>query len=338
MAHGTLEARVDATLKELAGNVDAMSEYLLRAVPLIKEYVEDDDHPAAATPAAITNRRGHLDSFVEVTGTSSKHAILQRYMLEVDGNLEAARDTAPKLLVQHQTSVRRRTDLRRDFDPEDFVCHQCNASRILDPSNASMVCPTCGVSVPYMEITTMSFNERVTAEVVSPCAYKRTNHFSEWLNSLQARESTVIPEDVIQAVRAEFKKARATQRSDITPTRVREYLRKLRLNKWYEHKHAICNALNGAPAPRLPAALEARLKTMFTEIQQPFDRWVKIVAPERKNFLSYSYVLYKMVQLLGEDEYLEYFPLLKSKEKLYKMDCIWKKICGDLGWEFIHSV
>jgi hypothetical protein len=185
----------------------------------------------------------------------------------------------------------------------------------------------------------MSFNERSTMyEPVNHCAYKRNNHFSEWLNSLQARESTVIPDDVVNAVRAEFKKARATMRSDITPERVREFLRKLRLNKWYEHTHAICNALNGTPAPKLPAALEARLKAMFAEIQRPFDQWIKVVDPERKNFLSYSYVLYKFCELLGEDEYLVHFPLLKSREKLYKMDAIWKKITAELHWEFIASV
>ena len=59
---------------------------------------------------------------------------------------------------------------------------------------------------------------------------------------------------------------------------------------------------------------------------------------ERKNFLSYSYVLFKFCELLGEDEYLQYFPLLKSKEKLYQQDLIWKKICTDLLWEFIPTV
>jgi len=43
--------------------------------------------------------------------------------------------------------------------------------------------------------------------------------------------------------------------------------------------------------------------------------------------LSYSYVLYKFCELLSEDKYLKYFPLLKSKEKLYQQDVIWKKIC-----------
>jgi len=53
--------------------------------------------------------------------------------------------------------------------------------------------------------------------------------------------------------------------------------------------------------------------------------------------LSYSYVLYKFCELLGEDQYLPCFPLLKSKDKLYRHDVIWKKITTDLGWEFFGT-
>ena len=59
---------------------------------------------------------------------------------------------------------------------------------------------------------------------------------------------------------------------------------------------------------------------------------------DRKNFLSYSYVLHKFVQLLGLDEFLACFPLLKSREKLHQQDQIWKKICEELKWEFIKSL
>ena len=58
----------------------------------------------------------------------------------------------------------------------------------------------------------------------------------------------------------------------------------------------------------------------------------------RKNFLSYSYVLYKFCQLLDKDEYLKYFTLLKSREKLHLQDQIWKKICEEVNWEFIQSI
>ena len=37
-------------------------------------------------------------------------------------------------------------------------------------------------------------------------------------------------------------------------------------------------------------------------------------------------------------KYLKYFPLLKSKEKLYQQDVIWKKICKDLQWEYIPTI
>ena len=77
-----------------------------------------------------------------------------------------------------------------------------------------------------------------------------------------------------------------------------------------------------------------KLRLMFHAIQAPFE---KHKPANRKNFLSYSFVLYKMVELLGHDEYLPCFPLLKSKEKLYIQDRIWEKICEELRWEFIRT-
>jgi hypothetical protein len=73
---------------------------------------------------------------------------------------------------------------------------------------------------------------------------------------------------------------------------------------------------------------------MFKEIQEPFE---KHCPANRSNFLSYSYVLYKFCELLEEDEYLPYFPLLKSKEKLRQQDMIWKNICKEVQWEYIAT-
>jgi len=85
----------------------------------------------------------------------------------------------------------------------------------------------------------------------------------------------------------------------------------------------------------MPQELEERLRIMFKDIQKPFD---DNCPKERKNFLSYSYVLYKFCELLSEDKYLKYFPLLKSKEKLYQQDLIWNKICNTLHWEYIATI
>lgn len=166
---GTLEARVDATLRDLGGNLDAVTDYLLRAVPLIRDYVEDvTDEPL--------DRKGHLDSFVQVTATSSKHAILQRYVQEFDHGTYAERSDAP-IVQQTTTSVRRRKDLRQKYDPTDWVCKNCDASTVFDAAGAMMVCPECGLTRPFLEFSDMSFNERANTEVISHCCYKRLNHF-----------------------------------------------------------------------------------------------------------------------------------------------------------------
>jgi hypothetical protein len=81
--------------------------------------------------------------------------------------------------------------------------------------------------------------------------------------------------------------------------------------------------------------VEEKLRTMFKQIQPAF---LKHCPKDRKNFLSYSYVLYKFFQLLGMDEYLRYFPLLKSREKIFAQEVIWRAICKELHWEFIPSV
>ena len=146
---------------------------------------------------------------------------------------------------------------------------------------------------------------------------------------------TTIPDEVMDQLRAELKKMKIKKLDEITHAKIRGLLKKLRLNKYYEHVPYITNILNGIRAPNMPQEFEERLRIMFKDIQKPFD---DNCPAERKNFLSYSYVLYKFCELLGEDEYLQYFPLLKSKEKLYQQDVIWKKICADLLWEFIPTI
>lgn len=123
--------------------------------------------------------------------------------------------------------------------------------------------------------------------------------------------------------------------ADLTCIKVKEILKKLKIHKYYEHIPHIINKLNGLPTPHFDPELEDKLRSMFKQIQPLFLKYAPGV---RKNFLSYSYVLHKFVQLMDKDEYLVYFPLLKSREKLAAQDTIWKKICEELHWQYITSM
>lgn len=216
------------------------------------------------------------------------------------------------------------------------TCYRCNSSNIfLDYESSVYICGDCATTEYYQSEELSYKEEQETSEKVVSYSYKRDNHFNEWILQLQAQEHTNIPSEVIEQIRSEFKKEKIKKLSEITPAKVRANLKKLKLNKYYEHVPYITNILNGITPPQMTQELEEKLRQMFKEIQEPFN---KHCPKNRKNFLSYSYVLYKFCELLEEDEFLPCFPLLKAKDKLYQQDVIWKDICNELQWEFIPTI
>jgi hypothetical protein len=213
------------------------------------------------------------------------------------------------------------------------ICNVCNSKNVSHDENTSdLICNECGVAT-YMLGTERGYNEEQESEHKLTYSYKRENHFNEWLNQFQAKEVSNVPYEVFDLLQNEIKKQKI-QKDLITHSKVRECLKKCKLNKFYEHVPYITSILNNKKPPSMPLELEETLRNMFYKIQKPFH---DNCPSERKNFLSYSYILYKFCELLSEDKYLECFPLLKSKEKLYKQDQIWKLICKDLKWEFIET-
>jgi hypothetical protein len=216
-------------------------------------------------------------------------------------------------------------------------CPNCEHIMTMSVNETYVLCEQCGVHEHYFEpsVAGLTYEQEIHTETNIHFAYKRINHLRELLSQLQAKETSDIPEEVLDKVRAEFKKARIQHTSEIVQSRVKSYLKKLGLNKFYEHTRQITNILNGKPPPVISNTLYESFITMFTEIQEPFE---KVCPKHRKNFFSYNYILFKFCELLGDNESKQFFPLLKSREKLYHQDCIWKDICTILGWYFIKSV
>ena len=218
------------------------------------------------------------------------------------------------------------------FEDPYGICEQCDKEMIFSANEALFFCELCG----YQEFVLIDSDKpsyKDPPREVTYYAYKRINHFNEWLAQFQAKESTEIPEEIFQAIMGELKKERITM--NIKPVKIREILKKLKCTNYYEHVPYILNRINGETAPIMSREIEEKLRYMFKEIQPSF---VKHCPKSRSNFLSYSYVLYKFCELLNLDEYLQCFPLLKNRDKLYNQDKIWQKICDDMKWEFIRSV
>ncbi len=80
------------------------------------------------------------------------------------------------------------------------------------------------------------------------------------------------------------------------------------------------------------------VKTDYTELLgQKREEFTEEFMFKLLDFLNYYYTIYKLCELLGQTQYLPYFPMLKDRDKRIEQDEIWKKICMELNWDFIPT-
>jgi predicted RNA-binding Zn-ribbon protein involved in translation (DUF1610 family) len=205
-------------------------------------------------------------------------------------------------------------------------CAECSIEKILDMTESAYICPCCGDS----EMIILDEDRQI--KDYSP--YRRINHFKEWLNQFQAKQSPDLPEEVFIDIVKELNKNRITDLSILNKKNMKRILKKLGYNMFYEHIAYIINKLNNLPPPKITRDMEKLFVNMFCQIQEPWEIYKQ---NNRKNFLSYSYVLHKFCELLELDHLLDSFPLHKDSDKIMENDQIWEKITKQLNWQFISS-
>jgi predicted nucleic acid-binding Zn-ribbon protein len=221
------------------------------------------------------------------------------------------------------------------IEPGWGTCPACDVEMTFYQNEALLGCPDCGYE-EFILIDSEKPSYKDPPREITYFAYKKINHFNEWLAQFQAKENTDIPQDTIDEILAELKKERIRDPKKVKKEKIREILQKLKLSKMYDHVQQIKNRIQQQMTMlTLSKEMEEKLQHMFKEIQPAF---IKYCPRGRSNFLSYPYVLYKLCQLLEMDEFLPCFQLLKSREKLYQQDQVWQKICQEMGWQFIRSI
>lgn len=225
------------------------------------------------------------------------------------------------------------------LDPH--ICRPCGLR--LSIGIGSEVCRSCGTSylhsVGLPSVTHQTLGGAVGksgSKRLTTYMYKRTNHFLDHLKRMQAKETSAVPRPVLETVESELRKERLLPGDPrITTKKVRSILKKLKLHKHYVHVSYITSKISGRDPPMLTSVQEEKLLELFQKIQVPFE---KHCPPDRTNMLNYSFILRKLTQILGWYEFMEYFPLLKSRSKIYDQDLLWKKICQEVDFPFYKSI
>lgn len=295
-------------------------EYFLDNSKFIFEYFENKKNISTGTNTqTVTNKSKLVNTFFKI-----KEPDVTSEIIQTDNN---------NIVLKYLTNVSDDfLDINNFIYPTD-ICQVCHKGELIPlEEDGIMVCNICSRSIPYLiENEKPSYKE--PPKEVCFYAYKRINHFKEILAQFQGKETTQIPEDVIENIKLQIKKERI-EISQITNSKTKEILKKLGYNKYYEHIPFIKDKL-GIKPPIMSPELEETLCNLFIELQAPYSKYCP---DDRVNFLNYYYTAYKLCELLGEDKYLEHFPMLKDPEKRMEQDIIWKKICEELDWEFIPTI
>ena len=269
------------------------------------------------------------------TGNSSKSQMLFNFFkIQKPEKDNSGVESRNKNIVQKYLSNIDETFLdMNSFVRSTDVCQSCYKGELIPLDDEGvLICNLCAVSIPYLiENEKPSYKE--PPKEVCFYAYKKINHFKEILAQFQGKETTQIPDDVIDQIQQQIKKERIGL-EQLTHYKTKEILKKLGFNKYYEHIAFIKNKL-GIKPPVFSPELEDTLCNLFMEIQSPY---AKTCPDYRVNFLNYYYVLYKFCELLGEEHFLSDIPMLKDREKLIEQDETWKKMCIELDWEYIATV
>jgi len=307
-----LSNEINQLKKEISNieNNKNVKDYYLDLANIYSKFYYDD-------PTKVANINGDFNDFVKVTKKLNKEKVLDAYMQKFNDILDDDDDCY--------------IDMENNAD----TCMECNAVDEFAISRGCRECKSCG-KIEYIisEISKPSYKEKNNDKMYS-FSYKKINHFNEWINQIQGKEVTKISKDIFDQLLVEIKKERITDSRYITQKKIRGYLRKLKLSKYYEHVPYITLQLRGEKPPQIPPEIEAELRKMFIEISAPF---ITYCPKNRRNFPRYTYMIYKCCELIGYTEILPFLQLLKTRTRLCDMDGIWRKICEQKGWPFIPTV
>jgi hypothetical protein len=322
----TLEQKLDIedNIKDITEKIKGMKakkiDYFLDNSKFIFDYFENKKNISTGiTSSNIFNKNKLVNTFFKITkedteelkNQNKNNNIVQKYLSNIDDSF---------------------LDVNT-FICQTDICNVCHKGELIPLEDEGiMVCNMCSRTISYLiENEKPSYKE--PPKEVCFYAYKRINHFKEILAQFQGKETTQIPPDVIENIKLQIKKERIDL-SIITNNKTKEILKKLGYNKYYEHIPFIKDKL-GIKPPIMSPELEETLCNLFIDLQSPYSKYCP---DDRVNFLNYYYTAYKLCELLGEEHYLQHFPMLKDPEKRMEQDEIWKKICVDLDWEFIPTI
>ena len=211
-----------------------------------------------------------------------------------------------------------------------YFCMDCKLRKIVDYERSILVCTKCGVFEYYfVHVTSYNHTMRYSRR---KCIYKRYDNFKVILNQFFYGGNRVVPDDIMETIRDEICNRDNILYNYTIPLTIPILECILKRNKMMKYKNSIYFIyfkLSGVPIPYITMTERNMMLNMFNVVSNIYDKYMP---KGRKSFLNYSFVLKKLLIVLGKVEYVKYIPKLKTNSKQKELERIWELITKDPEW------
>ena len=164
------------------------------------------------------------------------------------------------------------------------------------------------------------------------CIYKRSDNFKVKLNQFFYGGNRVVPDDIMKTIRDEIHNETNILYNYTIPITIpilECILKRNELSTYKDSIYFIYFKLSGGSFPHIKMKEYNMILNTFNVINSIYDKYRP---NDRKSFLNYSFVLKKLLIMLGKVEYAKYIPQLKTHSKQKELEQVWEQITKDREW------
>ena len=192
-------------------------------------------------------------------------------------------------------------------------CIKCKLRKIVDYERSTLVCTNCGLCEYYPGYVA-SYNHMMQYSR-RKCIYKRSDNFKVILNQFFYGGKKLVPDDVMETIRDEIHDKTNILYNYTIPIMIpilECIIKRNELTMYKDSIYFIYFKLSGGSFPHITTKEYNTILNTFNVISGIYDKYKP---NDRKSFLNYSFVLKKLLIMLGKVEYAKYIPPLKTHSK-----------------------
>ena len=210
------------------------------------------------------------------------------------------------------------------------LCIGCNMAKTIDYERSTLVCTKCGLC-EYYPVYVASYNHTMQP-LRRKCIHKRSDNFKVILNQFFYGGKKLVPDDVMETIKDEIRNETNILYNYTIPITIPILEHILKRNELAMHKDSIYFIyfkLSGGSFPHVTTKEYNTILSMFNVVSSIYDKYKP---NDRKSFLNYSFVVKKLLIMLGKVEYAKYIPQLKTHSKQKELEWVWELITKDCEW------